>query len=219
MKGLLIKDLYNLAGMIKIYLIMPVMMILLSYMQHSVAMLEFMPAFIGMFLTVSAYAYDEQCGFDTFAMSLPVRRQDMVLSKYILAIISILGCMFVTLLLGYAMAMVLGASFFEDFELTSFIAESVMISAAMLFVNAFMLPLIVKYGSQKARVCFILIFLCIGFLGGFVVEHMEQLFGSGWLSLLKNMKDFLIPLLLVGSMIAMGLSFVCSIHFIKQKEF
>lgn len=93
MKGLILKDIYNLATLFRIYTILPILAIVISYSQHSLGMLQFLPAFIGMFATISAFAYDEQSNFDSFAMTLPINRKDMVISKYVLALVCIFASM------------------------------------------------------------------------------------------------------------------------------
>lgn len=44
MKGLILKDIYNLATLFRIYTILPILAIVISYSQHSLGMLQFLPA-------------------------------------------------------------------------------------------------------------------------------------------------------------------------------
>ena len=171
MKGLILKDIYNLATLFRIYTILPILAIVISYSQHSLGMLQFLPAFIGMFATISAFAYDEQSNFDSFAMTLPINRKDMVISKYVLALVCIFASMLLSMVLG-ALILMFSQEHFQTVELSGFLAECCGVAIAMLFLNAIMLPMIIKYGSMTARVLIIICFMLLGFLGSFVISHI-----------------------------------------------
>ena len=117
-----LKDIYNLATLFRIYTILPILAIVISYSQHSLGMLQFLPAFIGMFATISAFAYDEQSNFDSFAMTLPINRKDMVISKYVLALVCIFASMLLSMVLG-ALILMFSQEQFQTVELSGFLAE------------------------------------------------------------------------------------------------
>ena len=210
MKGLILKDIYNLATLFRIYTILPILAIVISYSQHSLGMLQFLPAFIGMFATISAFAYDEQSNFDSFAMTLPINRKDMVISKYVLALV----CIFASMLLS-----MVSQEHFQTVELSGFLAECCGVAIAMLFLNAIMLPMIIKYGSMKARVLIIICFMLLGFLGSFVISHIGGILPQNFFIFLHDFKDWLLPVSFLGALFILLISALSSMHLMKQKEF
>ena len=204
MKGLILKDIYNLATLFRIYTILPILAIVISYSQHSLGMLQFLPAFIGMFATISAFAYDEQSNFDSFAMTLPINRKDMVISKYVLALVCIFASMLLSMVLG-ALILMFSQEQFQTVELSGFLAECCGVAIAMLFLNAIMLPMI----------CFML----LGFLGSFVISHISDILPQNFFIFLRDFKDWLLPVSFLGALFILLISALSSMHLMKQKEF
>ncbi|MCY1715080.1 ABC-2 transporter permease [Caproiciproducens galactitolivorans] len=112
----------------------------------------FLSAFIIIFsamLIVNAFAYDELSKWDTYALSLPVTKKQIVLSRYLLGILFDTAGFLISILLALAARKL-------DSELSLIIY---CFFAGSLFIMALMMPLLYKFGTQKARIWLIVLFL------------------------------------------------------------
>ena len=86
MKGLIIKDIFNLKKGITTTLIMILFYGIFSYNTGNMSMLIGMTVFIMTSLSISSMSYDDMAKWDGYALSMPITRKNIVLSKYILSI-------------------------------------------------------------------------------------------------------------------------------------
>ena len=91
MKGLIIKDFLNLRNNIKTMLI-TILIYLLFFISYDPSFLSGLLIMIFCLQSLSTFSYDEYANWDVFALSLPISRKELVLSKYIVfAIFPIAG--------------------------------------------------------------------------------------------------------------------------------
>jgi hypothetical protein len=91
MKGLILKDLMNLKKQMRIY---AVFMLFYAFFALYGKNASFMVGIIIIFcvmLPVAAFSYDERVKWDRYALSMPVSRLDIVLSKYLLTLMFVLA--------------------------------------------------------------------------------------------------------------------------------
>ena len=87
MKGLLMKDLLNLKRQGGIILLVLAMYGLFAFSSGMSEVLGSMICVFGAMLPVTALAYDERAKWDKYALTMPVTRRQMVLSKYLLGLL------------------------------------------------------------------------------------------------------------------------------------
>ena len=87
MKGLIIKDIFNLKKGITTTLIMILFYGIFSYNTGNMSMLIGMTVFIMTSMSISSMSYDDMAKWDGYALSMPITRKNIVLSKYILSIL------------------------------------------------------------------------------------------------------------------------------------
>ena len=86
MKGLLMKDLLNLKQTIRVWALLLALFIVIGFAQQSPVYISSMLTVMVLLLPVNALAYDENCKWDAYALTMPVTRRDLALSKYLLAL-------------------------------------------------------------------------------------------------------------------------------------
>ena len=94
MKGLLLKDFYNIARSGRLYLAMLLIYGVLSYANGGALMLTMVAVLFAMMLPMSAIGYDEKDRWEPLCLTLPVAPAVMVLEKYVLAILCWIGSLF-----------------------------------------------------------------------------------------------------------------------------
>ncbi|MCO8193455.1 ABC-2 transporter permease [Anaerofustis sp. NSJ-163] len=162
MKGLLLKDMYELIKQCKFILLFCVVYVFLSYTESGYFFLAFSIIFFSL-LPTTIMALDERSKWESYAITMPYTRKEMVLSKYIL---SLGGVIFMSVLYefvniiiyfinsSYAMSIVDSFNIILPFCLMAIIISS---------VN---LPINFKFGAEKGRLGTILICVVIGVIGG-----------------------------------------------------
>ncbi|HBF7271644.1 TPA: ABC-2 transporter permease [Clostridioides difficile] len=155
MKGLILKDLLNLKGNIKFILLFIIMFGFMSSLGDG-NVNNFIGVIIVLCTTmiVSTFSYDDLNKWDSYVLTIPINRNDIVLSKYltmlIFSFIGVLVSLIVSVTIGY-------------FKNTLILNETLLINALILSISvcfgSLILPLIYKFGTERARLLMILCFL------------------------------------------------------------
>ena len=162
MKGLLMKDLLNLKQTIRIWALLLALFIVIGFAQQSPVYISSMLTVMVLLLPVNALAYDENCKWDAYALTMPVTRRDLALSKYLLALVGA-GAM---ALLSAVCALMMGATPDEVFSTIG------LLLAAGLCMISILLPLLFRFGVQKGRMVMIVVVLLAAALLGTVYSSL-----------------------------------------------
>ena len=145
MTGLILKDLLCmrrvgkvLLGLLAFY----VVLFLATGGDEAVGVLSGMTVLMTALLSINAFAFDELAKWRPYELSLPVPKNRIVLSRYLLALLFAACAAVLSLLLE----LVIFRSLSPD-QLVSVLAS---LEAALVFC-AVLFPVIYKYGTQKAR--------------------------------------------------------------------
>jgi len=150
MKGLILKDLLNLKKQGKIFpLIIVFYMILSVIVDEATFFLGFVVLLCSM-VPVTTLAYDEKSKWDKYALTMPVSRKDLVMSKYMLGLLCMLAGVFVTFLFHAVTALVKS----QPLDSYLLLTLAVLSSMGLLFLSL-NLPLIYKFGTEKGRFIYI----------------------------------------------------------------
>ena len=153
MKGLLIKDLLGLRKYMRTMLLFIAAYALMIFLMDSPYFLGGMIVVMAAMISVTSFSFDHIAGWDVYALSLPVSRKDVVGSKYLLALI--------LTLCGAVLSVVVGA-LYNTLRHTGSFAETLTVSYALFAVGmvfvAVLVPLLFKFGVEKARLLIIAVF-------------------------------------------------------------
>ncbi|MDF2540671.1 MAG: hypothetical protein K0S47_389 [Herbinix sp.] len=146
MKGLLLKDALTLKKQGKIILIMVVFYTIYSASTKNISMLGAMVTLLCAMMPITTLSYDEFCQWDKYALSMPVSRNDIVLSKYIFGVIlDLLGVAVVTVI---SLVIVLVT---KTIDVKETLITTVAIGGVALVFLSIILPLLFKLGVEKGR--------------------------------------------------------------------
>ncbi len=206
MTGLLLKDLLSLKKAGSRIAVFMVMYIIIFASSGNLTFLSAMITIIMTMFVLNTFAYDELCKWDYFALSLPVTKRQIVLSKYALAFLFALFGVLVSLLIYLSKGQI-------NLEIT---ATLCIVSAISLLISSVMLPLIFKLGTQKARIWMVLIFL----LPSVGITLLGNL---GWklstnVPVSNSTVETLIVLALPAALIIFALSYFLSCNIFSRKE-
>lgn len=200
MKGLLLKDLLNLKQMARVWSLLLAVFIVIGFAQRSPAYVGGMLMMLTLLLPMNALAYDENAKWDRYALTMPFSRRDLVMSKYLLAVLGAAATSAITLLCG----LVMGVSAAEALWMTG------LFLALGLGLSAVILPVLFRFGVQKGRMVMLLIVLLPMALAALLPDLSASLGGLSGSSLL-----WLLPL----AAAALAASCWISVRIYRRKEF
>lgn len=210
MKGLLYKDFCNLRQVGKQSLVVLGIFAVWSIFVKNSQLFSMMIPIYCMMLLFTAMSYDEMAGFDKYALTLPVTRKELVKTKYVL-----LCLLFVAgILAGSLGSIVLRVFLGSQMSLLEEAISAAAVSFLYLLAFEVLLPLVFRYGAEKARLFLAAVFLAAFALlyGGFTVVKMTGVQVS--LQLVLGVTCTGIVLVFAGFFISYGLS----VRIISNKE-
>lgn len=203
MKGLLIKDFYTLIKQLKMFLLL---IVFFSFLPGS-STSAFAVIYSAM-LPITALAYDERSKWDRLAAMMPYSYRNLVLSKYLLGFICVLGAAILSFIVKIASAIYLK----ESIAVNTFLELLPIVCLASIFL-AINLPFMFKMGVEKGRLVFF-VFIAIVGVGGVVFgEKATQLLSSLQMSIVLIM-----GFILLFSVVMNVISIALSISIYKHKE-
>lgn len=152
MKGLMIKDFLSLKRQGRVLFVMLAIYIMFGAFSKNISMLCGMTVMICAMMPITTLSYDEKSKWDKYALSMPIPRQTIVLSKYIFGVLLILAGIAFVIPISLLISSFTGEMVIKDILLTVLATAG----AAVLFL-AIMLPLLFKFGVEKARILIMLV--------------------------------------------------------------
>ena len=173
MKGLLLKDGYQTVSQMKtMYLTVAVVLVvwMFSTSDSYVFPISYAAIFLGV-LPVTLLGYDQNSGWVEYSLTLPVSKKVLVAEKYLVGLLCaaasvVIGGLFVVVLSLRKGAALDGTALF-------FVGNGV---NTILLMNGISLPLMYRFGAEKARMIYILTFAGFGALiagGGALVDEFQ----------------------------------------------
>jgi hypothetical protein len=151
MKGLILKDLINLKRSMKTLGVMLLVWAVLFIPMGNESFISGMVVLMFAMLVVTTLSYDDLARWDTYALTMPISRPEMVRSKYLLMLLLDFASVVLALLL------VLLGSFFTGTGLTAETLQGlpIILMIAIIF-GSVLIPLVYKFGTEKARLMIVL---------------------------------------------------------------
>ncbi len=204
MKGLLLKDWYQLIKYCRSILLVSAIFLVASFFFTTMNMffLYYPTVMIGM-IPMTLYSYDERCHWTSYVGTMPCTRAQIVSAKYIISLVSVGSVWLITTL-----AIFLNTSFAG----TSRFMVSGMVLLTGLLMPAISLPGMFKFGVEKMRLFYMAaIFIACAIGGGL----------GAWVSIssIPALSSGIIAAVEYGLiMVLFPLSWWLSIRVYKQKE-
>jgi hypothetical protein len=147
MIGLLIKDFLVLKKYICTLFILVAIYVVFSFTSGNMSFLNGMVSVVFAMIVITTFSYDDLAKWDKYALSMPITRKEMVLSKYLIAFIFMITGSVVSILSTVIFTLIKGS----DFDIVLFLPIIIISEGAVLF-NSILIPLIYKFGVEKSRI-------------------------------------------------------------------
>lgn len=217
MKGLLVKDLKTIMANNKTFLLMAIAIVFIfAFMDNPTFVLGYITVLCSM-LVLSTLSYDELDNGFAFLFTLPITKKIYVKSKYLFSIVYTLAVWGIACIVIGVISAIKGYAMDVSFPVG-------VISSCYLFL-AIMFPIQLKFGSEKSRIALAIIIGGLIAIGAGVVGILAffgiypediDLFTEN----MTNISTVLIVIcILAVTMIILGVSYICSLRIIENKEF
>ena len=162
MIGLLKKEYYLMEGQMKSWLIVAVFCFFYSYFMNADSFLFMLIILIGIMSTMTVFSLDKACGWDTYAISLPLTRKEIVEARYLFAFLIDIGVS-----LACCLLMLLRGQINGGVNLPESLHSLFQILLVTILMQLLLFPVIYKLGVEKARFVYMAVFICVslGVLG------------------------------------------------------
>ena len=208
MKGLIFKDFVNIKSQLKMYIIFVAGFFVLGMVSGATEVLSALMPMLAVLIPITAVAYDDLSGWNGFALSMPVSRADLVTARYLF-----------TEMIMVAMAVITCA---EYIAVSRNIGEAVMTTVLLYAVSnlmfAVIMPIILKFGVQKARAIFMVIAAGAAALIVWLSGDRASAIGDAVLSVKLN-DAVIFAIALAGSLLLVFISMKLSQGIYRRKDF
>ncbi len=155
MIGLLIKDFYTLFRQMKIMLLIIILFTVIPGFSASGFAVVY-----AVLLPISAIAYDERSKWDCLAAMMPYSSKNLVLSKYLLGLISLAAVVLLTVIVQVVKGLIVNSTF----SFPEIVSLAITLCVAII-MQGIVLPLMFKMGVEKGRLAFFIVIGVVVFAG------------------------------------------------------
>ncbi|MDF2941519.1 MAG: putative rane protein [Herbinix sp.] len=217
MKGLIWKDIINLKRNVKIFGLLTVLYAFMAFTSKDASFFGSIFTMLFAILTMSTFSYDEAAKWDGYALTMPVTRENIVQSKYIMMLLlTLIGVVFsagVTILLNIVLK---SHTMFYGIQICIFGAALVMLFYSIT------IPIITKLGMEKARLAFFAVYLIpffIAYIGKELVKRSGLAMPGNLITVIEFLVKYIYVIVPLVVVIALYISYMVSINIYKKKEF
>ena len=217
MKGLLIKDLLLLKNQQRFFLLIFFMsagMLLVGV--NSAFVINYVTLIFTMF-TLSSISYDEYDNGYAFLFTLPITRNQYAAEKYVFGFVTGGSACIIVTVIAVIMNFVRGGAGTLELLITALLY----LFMSLLFM-AVVVPVQLKFGTEKGRIVLIFI-IGIIFAAGFIVVKAAKTFQLDLSTVVAALMSYaagpVITVLLLISLAAVFVSYLISVNIMKKKQF
>lgn len=210
MLGLIKKDFLLIKANLKSMIIIFIIYLLLAL--QGIFDVTFIVPLIGLMLFITTFSYDDFNNWNSYAVTLPNGRKNIVRAKYIASII-------LTVILGLVSFVIsIGINYMKTSNINF---EEVILSLmgtilSVVIIISLMYPTVFKFGSTNGRIIiFAFVFGIVG-IGVLIAKFIDLSFIINMINELDNYWSIIIP---VVSIVLLGVSYLISNTIYKNKEF
>ncbi len=210
MVGLMKKDFLLIKANIKSMIIIFIVFFIFAF--QGTFDIAFIVPIIGIMLFISTFSYDDFNNWNSYAVTLPDGRKNVVRAKYVASII--LAVALGTLCLAISMAISYVRTNNINFDDTLSLLMGTILSSVIII--SLLYPIMFKYGATNGRIImFIMIFGITG-IGVMLEKFIDMTFLINMINELDNYMFIAVPVI---SIILLGISYLISSKIYINKEF
>ena len=167
---------------------------------------------IGIMLFISTFSYDDFNNWNSYAVTLPDGRRNVVRAKYIASII-------LTVVLGIiALAIGIGLSYIKTnaINLNEIISSLMGTALSSITIISLLYPIVFKFGATNGK---IILFAVVFGIGGIVALVSNFIDMTSVINMINGLDNYSLIAIPIISVILLGISYLISNKIYQNKEF
>jgi len=210
MLGLIKKDFLLIKANLKSMIIIFVIYIMLAF--QGTFDVTFIIPLIGIMLFISTFSYDDFNNWNSYAVTLPNGRKDVVRAKYLASLILII----ILMILSLVMAIGIGYIKTKNMNLDEINSSLMSTTLSSVIIISLLYPIMFKFGATNGRIILFAVVFAVAGLIGLVSNFIDITYLINSISKLNNYLYIIIPIILI---ILLGTSYLISNKIYQHKEF
>lgn len=210
MIGLIKKDFLLIKANLKQMIIIFVIYLLLTF--QGTFDVTFVVPLIGIMLFITTFSYDDFNNWNSYAITLPKGRKNIVRAKYISSIILTIILSILSLTLAVAISYTKTNSINIEEILSSLMGTLL----SSVIIISLLYPIIFKFGATNGRIILFIVVFSIAGIGAIITQFVDFTFILNMINKLDNYVLIAIPII---SIIMLSISYLISNKIYKNKEF
>ncbi len=218
-KGLIIKDLKTIQSYKGTIIFMLFIFVGNGCLNDGVTVFlsAFIPLCFGM-LAISSFSYDNLAKADKYILTLPIHKKEIVKARYsYILLFTIVGA-----LLGFIITILVEWLKSGDIVTTEVVQNTITMVVGglcvIMFLQAFQIPIMYKFGAEKGRIIQMIIIVAFMLSISFITTILMKFWGITLESLIAMLKDYSIVMIGIVVLLLYEISYLLSCKIYEKKE-
>ena len=210
MLGLIKKDFLLIKANLKSMVIIFIVYLILAF--QGAFDVTFIVPLIGIMLFISTFSYDDFNNWNSYAVTLPNGRKNVVRAKYIASII-------LTVILGIgALAIGIGISYTKtnSINLDEIISSLMGTMLSSVIIITLLYPIVFKFGATNGRIILFAVVFGIAGIGALIAQFVDT---TPIINMINRLDSYSLIAIPIISVILLGISYLISNKIYQSKEF
>ncbi len=210
MLGLIKKDFLLIKANLKSMIIIFVIYIMLAF--QGTFDVTFIIPLIGIMLFISTFSYDDFNNWNSYAVTLPDGRKNVVRAKYIASIILTIILVAVALVIG----MGINYTKTNSINLDEIISSLMGTMLSSVIIISLLYPIVFKFGATNGRIILFAVVFGIAGIGALIAQCIDM---TPIINIINGLDNYLFIAIPIISIILLGISYLISNKIYQSKEF
>lgn len=210
MLGLIKKDFLLIKANLKSMIIIFVIYIILAFQGTLDA--TFIIPLIGIILFLSTFSYDDFNNWNSYAVTLPNGRKNVVRAKYIASTILMIILAVVAFSIGIGISYIKTNSINLDEIISSLMGTML----SIVIINSLLYPIVFKFGATNGRIILFAVVFGIAGIGTLIAQFIDM---APIINIINKLDNYLLIVIPIIYIILLGISYLISSKIYQNKEF
>ena len=210
MLGLIKKDFLLIKANLKSMAIIFIVYLILAF--QGTFDVTFIIPLIGIMLFISTFSYDDFNNWNSYAVTLPNGRKNVVRAKYIASIILTIILAVVSLTIG------IGISYTKtnSINLNEIISSLMGTMLSSIIIISLLYPIVFKFGATNGRIILFAVVFGIAGIGALIAQFVDM---TSIINMINRLDSYSLIAIPIISVILIGISYLISNKIYQNKEF
>ena len=210
MLGLIKKDFLIIKANLKSMVITFIVYLMLAF--QGTFDVTFIIPIIGIMLFISTFSYDDFNNWNSYAVTLPDGRRNVVRAKYIASIILMIILAVVAFSIGIGISYIKTNSINLDEIISSLMGT--MLSSVIII--SLLYPIVFKFGATNGRIILFAVVFGIAGIGTLIAQFIDM---TPIINIINKLDNYLLIAIPIIYIILLGISYLISSKIYQNKEF